>query len=493
MTVTIKKMPKGLISLYFIQAFSTFAYAILYSSLSLYLTKQLGLSNVASNSIVGLFLVFNYALHLLGGVIGGNYLSNRVLFLITTILISIGILFLAWSQTITLYMGLSIFLIGCGLNTTSYNSLLTQQFDAEDNRREKAFFWSYSAMNIGFFAGYIVSGFYDQSNYYDYLFYASALINMLTVFFLAYSWNDLADHNTSLSLLKNNVMKHKKHLFGVIGIFFLLPCLIFCFNSAQLSNYLVMAMSIIMFFIILFLGLRQRIKSDKQKIMAYLILTVTSIIFWMIYFTGPMGITLFIKNNVNKQFLNYELPTQWILNINAILIIIGAPLMSSFINKLQIKGFKISITTQFIWAFIILALSFLFLACSVVFSNDQGYCNLWWVVLHFIAQSIAELLIGPVGYAMIGRIAPAKLQGLLMGTWMMVSGVSASLSQLFSNAMVKAESSVPLVTNTDYLHVFNQLSAWGLLGGIFLYLLSGKIRSFIDGAEKQQNTILEAA
>lgn len=169
-----QRMPKGLISLYFIQAFSTFSYAILYSSLSLYLTKQLGFSSLTSNSIVGLFLVFNYALHLLGGVIGGSYLSNRSLFLITTVLKSIGILFLAWSQSAMLYIGLSLFLVGCGLNTTCYNSLLTQLFDSEDNRRDKAFFWSYSAMNIGFFAGYIISGFYDHSNYYDDLFWASA-------------------------------------------------------------------------------------------------------------------------------------------------------------------------------------------------------------------------------------------------------------------------------------------------------------------------------
>jgi proton-dependent oligopeptide transporter, POT family len=293
-------------------------------------------------------------------------------------------------------------------------------------------------------------------------------------------------------MVTNNFDKHKKNLFGIIGILILIPGLIWCFNSAKLSNYLVMGISIIMFLLIAFLGFKQKQKSEQQKITVFLILAVTSIVFWMVYYTGPMGITLFVKNNVDKYFLGYEIPTQWIFNINPIIIIIGAPLMSVVINNLQSKGFKISVITQFVWAFFILTLSFIFLASAIVFSNDQGYSSLSWVVLHFIAQSIAELLIGPVGYAMIGRIAPAKLQGLLMGTWMMVSGVSASLSQLFSNDMVKAESSVPLVTNADYLHVFNQLSAWALLGGVFLYLLSGKIRYLIDGSEKQQTTILEA-
>ena len=68
-----RNMPKGVTPLYFIQIFSTFSFAILYSSLTLYLTKELELSNTAANGIVGLFLAFNYILHLIGGLIGGRF------------------------------------------------------------------------------------------------------------------------------------------------------------------------------------------------------------------------------------------------------------------------------------------------------------------------------------------------------------------------------------------------------------------------------------
>lgn len=188
MIKTMHRMPRGVIPLYFIQAFSTFSFAILYSSLSLYITNQLGMSNIVSNSIVGLFLAFNYALHLLGGVIGGSYLSNRALFFITTLLQSIGIVLLAFSQTSMLYIGLSLFLVGCGLNTTCFNTMLTQRFQHDDIRQDKAFFLSYSAMNVGFFAGFIISGFYDYSNQYQQIFYLSLFTNLVTLFLMVYSW-----------------------------------------------------------------------------------------------------------------------------------------------------------------------------------------------------------------------------------------------------------------------------------------------------------------
>ncbi|HAU1150800.1 TPA: peptide MFS transporter [Legionella pneumophila] len=479
MSNSIQRMPNGVTSLYFIQACSTFSFAILYSSLSLYISKQLGLSPTVSNSVVGLFLAFNYVLHLFGGLMGGRYISNRNLFFITTLVQTAGLVVLAISEVSLLYIGLSLFLIGCGLNTTCYNTILSQRFKPDDDRRDKAFFLSYAAMNIGFFAGYISSGFYDYSNDYQQLFYIGALANILTLLFMIFSWRNLADNELSSSF-KNSRNKFTSNMISLLGVFTLIPVLVLCFHSSYLSNSLVIITSIVMFLVILVLGYQQKNKADKQKILVYLILTVTSIIFWMIYYTGPMGITLFIKNNVDKHIFNFEVATQWILNLNAIVIILGAPVVAIIINKLKDKGYNFSTSMQFASAFIILSFSFFSLACAVIISNTQGFSNISWIILHLIAQAIAELLIGPVGYAMIGRIAPLKLQGILMGTWMMVSGVSASLSQYFSNAMVQTQATDPLITNSDYLHVFCQMGLWALVGGIFLYLIAGKIKNLID-------------
>ncbi|KTD05860.1 proton-dependent oligopeptide transporter (POT family) [Legionella gratiana] len=485
-----EKMPKGIMPLYLIQAFSTFSYAILYSSLSLFLTKQLGLSNTFSNSIVGLFLAFNYVLHLLGGVVGGRFLSNRSLFLITTAIQTIGILLLALSVKSLLYLGLSLFLVGCGLNTTAYNSILTQRFASDDNRRDKAFFLSYSSMNVGFCAGYIISGFFDYSNQYQTLLYASIIPNLITLFLMCSYWSNLNDRDTPLLKVKSKASLNYKKTIGWGIILSIIPFTLLCFQKAQLSNGVVVGLSIIMFFVILYLGYQQKSTLDKQKIMTFLILTVTSILFWMIYFTGPMGVTLFIKNNVDKHLFHYEMATQWILNINAIVIIIGAPLLSIVITRLHVKGYNVSVTKQFIWAFLILAGSFFLLSGGILSANMDGYTSVYWVMLHFITQAIAELLIGPVGYAMIGRISPPQLQGVFMGTWMMVSGVSASLSHYFSNAMTQGESTNPLLSNVDYLHVFNQLGMWALLGALFLYLIAKRINPVIE--QKTDSKLLEA-
>ncbi|HEM0351339.1 TPA: hypothetical protein U0T37_003187 [Legionella pneumophila] len=176
------------------------------------------------------------------------------------------------------------------------------------------------------------------------------------------------------------------------------------------------------------------------------------------------------------------------------IIIIGSPVLGIAIQKLQERGINFSTSKQFIGAFLTLSLAFIFLSCGVKFSDAHGYCNIFWVILYSIALAIAELLIGPLGYAVIGRLAPQNLYGVLMGTWMMASGVSASLSSYFSNAMVKAQSVNPLITNSDFLSVFNHIALWSLASAVFLYLISGKIHDFYQSEKHslQLNKSLEA-
>src|SRR5438045_7098165 len=73
-------MPKGAGALFLIQIFATLSFSVLYSTLILYATKGLHMNDTLATSITGSFIALNYFLHLLGGYVGGRYLSYRSLF-----------------------------------------------------------------------------------------------------------------------------------------------------------------------------------------------------------------------------------------------------------------------------------------------------------------------------------------------------------------------------------------------------------------------------
>ncbi|WP_252580585.1 peptide MFS transporter [Legionella lytica] len=476
----VTNMPQGIIALYFVQAFTTFSYATLYSSLALFLTKQLQLEHRLSNSIVGLFLALNYVLQLIGGLLGGRLLSNRALFLLASLIEILGLFALATCSTSLLFLSLSMFLVGCGISFTCYNNMLTQRFSSEDERRETAFILSYAMMSIGFCAGYTLSGFFDYTNQYQGLFYIAILMDALTIFFILRYWSVLADITTPLAQV-NASRRLRNNLIGAVLTLCCIPLLMLFFKATELSNNLVITISSLMFLAILYLGVRQKYPKDKERIMAYLLLALVSVLFWMIYFTGPMGVILFIKNNTDRHLLGYEVATQWLLNINPLVIIICAPILSLTISSLQTR-FNFSVSVQFACGFILLGLSFFALACGIYFSRPDGLISLSWVIFYFIFQGISELLIAPVGYAMIGRIAPLHLQGLMMGSWMLVAGAAASLSHYFANEMVKNQAHTPNLANESYLPIFEQLGIWALAGAVFLFLISRKIKTFINQA-----------
>ncbi|HAT2105404.1 TPA: peptide MFS transporter [Legionella pneumophila] len=479
---SVKMNRKGVVYLHWLNGISTFSFAILFSSLSLYLTKNIGLSQVQSNGVVGFFLASNFILHFIAGYLGDKWLSNRLLFATSTIVQSIGLIVLNFSESFV-YLGLSLFVIGCGLGSTCINCLITQQFNSqEDELREKAFFHNYGAMNIGFLSGYILSGYIDINDKYEHLFEMSNLINLITVFFIIKSWKHFAKKTVDI---RKEIGDGK---LGLLLILLIIPILFAGFYYYWLANGLILSIGAAALFYITLLAHGFKNNNERKKIYSFIFLTVSSIVFWMLYFVGPMGVTQFLKYNVNIYVGTYYIPPQWLMNLNSLFVIIGSPLMISLLERLRKKHIIISIPKQFICSLVFIALSFSVLALGILKSSPDGLTSVNWIVAHYFFQAVGELLIAPVGYAMIGHLAPEKLQGLMMGIWMMASGVSVTLSNYFSNLMTQSESLNPFISNEHYMSVFNQLGLYAVLGALILWLFSKTIENSI---QKTSNRTIE--
>lgn len=463
-------VPRGAGALFFIQIFSTLSFSVLYSTLVLYITKQLHLSDTVATSITATFVAFNFALHLLGGYTGGRFLSYRLLFLLGMALQVLGCLALSVQSVSMLYWGLAGFLAGSGLNVTCINCMLTQLFSPEDKRREGAFLWNYSGMNIGFFIGFSISGYFQLQGNYHQLFMLSSLGNLIAFFVCLINWSKLADISTSLARLDSK-RRLQKGLFGVAMIILLVPALQFAVEHAVFSNNLIMTIGIMMAFIIAYLAYKQPTIAARNKLIAYLFLGFTSLVFWTLYQLAPMGLTLFIQRNVDRHFLGFLIAPQWIQNINTLIIIIGGPALTFLFARWRRRGRNISIPFQFALAMLLIGLGYTLLPLGIKFANTQGYTNINWIIACYALTSLGELFISPIGYAMIGQLAPTHLQGVLMGTWLMITGVAATLSNLFSKmALGHTLSMNPLQTNASYSHTFILLGSTSIIVGLLLFI-----------------------
>jgi len=459
-------------ALFFIQIFSTFAFSVLYSTLVLYATSALHMPDKTANAIVSTFIAFNYALHLLGGYVGGRFMSYRMLFIIGMILQFIGCVSISAGSIPSLYFGLAAFLTGAGLNVICINCILTQLFKPNDKRRESAFLWNYSGMNIGFFVGFSVSGYLQLQNNYHLLFICASIGNAITFFLALIHWKKIGDTKTIFSELsaKAKNIAYTKGIFFILGLLIALRVLL---ENSHISNNLVMGVGIVMIFVISYLAIIQPTKKDRNNIWAYLILGLASVIFWTLYQMAPMGLTLFIERNVNRNYLGLLIAPQWVQNINTVVIILGGPLLSLFFNKLRNNGVNITIPMQFAFALVMIGIGLAILPIGIHLADSAGYVNFNWILASFVFQSVGELFISPIGYAMVGQLAPANLQGVMMGTWMMITGVGATLSGYFSNLALATSNSIdPLITNPGFSHTFGMLGWVSIAAGFGLLVLT---------------------
>lgn len=482
-------MPTGAGALCLIQIFSTLSFSVLYSTLILYATKALHMDDTLATSITGSFIALNYFLHLLGGYIGGRYLSYRSLFGVGMLLQVTGCALISIPDPSFLLWGLSAFLGGSGINVTCINCMVTQLFEPNDKRRETAFLWNYSGMNIGFFIGFSVGGYFHLHHAYRELFLLSGLGNLIALAMTFYNWKILKDRDTTFIEAAAASQKRARWI-GISMLITLVFTLRVLLEHTTLCNDLILIIGAAMLAVMITLTLKEQGTTERKKMWAYIILALSSVTFWALYQLAPMGLNLFIERNVDRHVFGFLVAPQWIQNINTIVIILGGPLLSVVFSRMRDRGININLPFQFSLALMLIGTAFVLLPIGISLANAEGYVSFGWILGCYLLQSLGELFISPIGYAMVGQLAPLRLRGLMMGIWLMITGIAAILSDHFSKmALGTSESTNPLVTNAGYSHTFGMLG-WSAIGvGVFLFILIPLVTKLTQ--EKKTMTSME--
>lgn len=472
------RIPPGSAVLFFVQMASTLGYAVLYSTLVLYATQRLGYPNDKAAAVMGVFGAFNYGLHLFGGMLGGRWMSNRNLFVGGMLLQLAGCAALTRGDEAGLLWGLAMFLSGCGLNVTCLNMMLTQRFTAEDPRREAAFLWNYAGMNVGFFVGFAVAGHYEQTQAYTALFTFATVGNVAAIVLALTFWRTLADRDTPLTQLGPRAWRWR--FAAATGVMLgLVPVLWWALQRPGDTAWALKGFCALVALWLALLTWRHPVPAERQRMQAYGVLTLGSLVFWSLYQMAPSGLQLFAVGNVDLQLGGWRIAPQWVQNINTLVIVIGGPWLAHLFARWRARGWPVDVPQQFAASLLLMGLGFLALPLGIQLAGADGRVAFGWLATSYVLQSLGELLISPVGYAMIGRLAPQQHQGLLMGAWMLVTGLASLFAGDFSGVVAQPADGSPLSSNPAYALLFTQLGLGSLGVGAVMLALVPRLRRLI--------------
>src|SRR4030095_4998653 len=147
------------------------------------------------------------------------------------------------------------------------------------------------------------------------------------------------------------------------------------------------------------------------------------------------------------------------------------PLMAWFFTRMRARGWNIDIPKQFATSLLLMAVAFLILPLGIKLAGADGKSAFVWLFFSYVLQSIGELLISPIGYAMIGKLAPRQYQGVMMGAWVLWTRLASLFACDFSGMSPAPTGSMALAANPVCMKLFTELGSGSLAVGVGLIVL----------------------
>jgi POT family proton-dependent oligopeptide transporter len=123
----------------------------------------------------------------------------------------------------------------------------------------------------------------------------------------------------------------------------------------------------------------------------------------------------------------WQFPATWYQSINPLAIILFAPIFAWLWVFLDRRKLNPSTPLKFALGLYLLGLAFLAMVFGAMDAKD-GLAAPHWLLITYLVVTWGELCLSPVGLSMVTKLAPPKLQSLMMGLWFF----SFSLANLFA-------------------------------------------------------------
>ncbi len=156
---------------------------------------------------------------------------------------------------------------------------------------------------------------------------------------------------------------------------------------------------------------------QRRKLIACLILILISVGFWALYNQTYTSLMLFADRNMSKEWLGMTIDAEFTQFFNPFFIVLLSPILSWLWVRLDKKGRDPSTPMKFSLGVLCMAVGFLFLGGGIYFFHSSGESSPWWLIVSYFIQTVGELLLSPIGLAMVTRLTPRHLVGMMMGVW----------------------------------------------------------------------------
>jgi proton-dependent oligopeptide transporter, POT family len=428
-----ERFPPGVLIIFILVCVNMVGYISVFSLIELHISRHFQVNLHSANHVSAAFNAMIFSLSLFGGVLGERFLGYRFAVKLACILAALGFFILMVPHIMALYWGLSFVTIALALMIPCLYVLLGRLYRLHDPWRDSGFTLVYIGSNI---AGLIATSINAPISIdwgVKYVFLISAILMLVALWvFLRYR-KELVNRpvrHDFVRLRPDAIKRNRKT--GIFILIFSLPLVTLLYKFAQTANVMMIIFGIAAFIMVLYLS-RFETPEYRKKLRVFVMLCVISVMFWSLSMLGPSAVTLLIDGHVDRHVFGHLVPTAMYLALNPLFIMIVGVVFAFLWFRIKRRHYSISIPIRIALGVVLMGFGFLVLAFGVAHHDAHNIVSSNWIVASYFLQACGELLVAPIGIAMVGEFSPVRMEGLMMGVFTTVVGLGGAISSFLSD------------------------------------------------------------
>lgn len=494
------KYPKQLWYLFFSEMWERFCFYGMRGMLTFFMINQLMMDEKVANLQYGATQAFVYAFTFIGGLFADKILGFRKSLFWGGLLMITGSCILAIDPKEFFFLGIAFNIIGTGFFKPNISTMVGALYKNGDIRRDAGFSLFYSGINVGaLLGGYaciaigkgtFLESIVPEGLRWNVAFGLAAVVMTISLITFVYTRRTMGP--IGLSPLRpvedkdndGKLDKGKKwYEYAVyIGGLATIPLIMKMVANTHYTDwfmYIIGPLSLIY----LAYEMTKHSRVEVKKLVAALLFILFSVVFWAIFEQAGGSLSIFAANNVTDQlFGSITLDPNGVNNAaNSLFVIIFAPIIGIIWIALARKKIEPNTVVKFGLGFLFLGFAFYTFYATRFFANAQGMTPLDMFTLAYFIVTLGELCLSPIGLSIMTKLAPARLQGVMMGLWFLASAYGQYVAGLFGASIVSdVENATPMDKLISYTNGYKDFALYAVIAGVVLILISPLVRKLMQ-------------
>lgn len=387
--------PRGLYTLAFTEIWERFSFYGMRALLILYLLDKvtgLGLPLAQATALYGTYTGMVYVTPLIGGYLADRFLGKMPSVFLGGILMALGHFALIFEHIGFFYAGLGLLAMGNGFFKPTISAMVGELYPHNSPIKDAGYTLFYMGINAGALLGALICGYLAQVFGWHWGFGAAGIGMLAGLLQLWFGRKNVLPHK---DVVKSKEIAEKTPASPL---------------TAKQWQHLLLIGIMAFFFMCFFMAFEQ----------------------------GGSSLNIFADQHMNRTLFGFVIPAAWFQSLNPLFIFILGPVLSWLWKRLAVLNREPSVPAKYAWGLFLLGCGFLIMAigssCTAA-SNSGLLASMAWLVLYYFFSTLGELLIAPVGLAMVSNLSPARYVGLLMGGWLFAMGIANKAAGVLAGFM----------------------------------------------------------